>query len=305
MNTWLPAGTVLAITGDVVTVPAPAYFKNGGVGAPSAIALNYDLIDLDFGDGVVRSFIMAALGGASDVICTVKNLDYSKPDLPAATPATIVRWLKTRFGVFDGAKEAWLGYGDQGAAPYGLAGMVHISGVMSTAGGNNTLHGQGAQFFGVGANALVWGGYDPVTSMLVPTGFLGEGGDVLATQVTSLGGVSGRIFQGGGQQLAAGGIARSFSFTSGHKVFWDTPAGAGVTLTVTVTTNGVGHGILVIKRGADAFTTLAVVSGAHAAVRIRGGDTALGAASAHTVYIFESVSTDIGQVLYVHKLGTF
>lgn len=298
MFTWLPAGSAVTVSGGSVTVSGPAYFRTAG---SSAIALGYDLLDLDFGDGVVRSFVIN--GFTSDTVATLRNLDHSIPNVPGATPATIVRWIRTRFGVFDGAKEARQGFADQQDPIYGLAGLVHITGAPA-ASGSNSLSSGPAQFYSGGVPpALVWGGFNPATWTYEQRGFLTALGGVTAADVTSTGSMTANLYKTQVQALSVGGIAKTVDFAAGAMARWPQPAGAGTTLTVTVSTNGVGRGWLIIERSGDAFTTLAVVSGAHTAVKIRSGDTALGSGvgTPHTIYEFQSVGT----TLYVQKVGAF
>ncbi|WP_394851051.1 hypothetical protein [Pendulispora rubella] len=177
-RTYLPSGTPVALSGALATIAPPAFFaanildpNSSASVLQTAIAVGYDLLELAFPDGSVHSFIVDGANGSTinqtqvGLLC----LDGSPPAFAAGTTATLAKWVRTRFGIFDGAPEL---QERRAGAPNRakLRGTVFMSPPPLTNGSQLGLDipdprvSRAARFFAPGATAndlaLIWGGYD-------------------------------------------------------------------------------------------------------------------------------------------------
>lgn len=191
-RTWLPVGTTVTFdgTGLGCTVSGAAYVaKNFFMGSDpeSAIAVGYDLIELDFGGGVTKTFVFGAITGPQAF--NLLNKDSSFPNFTNGGTATVIRWIRTSMGMFEDspafrAKATGGGYGSIGQ--FGL--LVAQPPSMSNDVTKLARSPRTAAFFGpdklFSTSVIDWGGFDVGThtyelnASLYADGSIGSNGSV-------------------------------------------------------------------------------------------------------------------------------
>ena len=191
MYTWLPGGTAGIFSGgNVLTVAGPAYFSQSS-GTLTAIACQYDLLEINFGDGQLRQYVIGSIN-ASNLAVTLVNKDGSTPNIPALTRCTIARWIRTAFGVFENVAN-YQNTVSAGSGPgHLLAGFI-VASPPKLSSGSPIPYGTNALFFASDVTqptpALEWGGYSASSQTYIPRGVLSGDGSLVAqgtSQFTAL-----------------------------------------------------------------------------------------------------------------------